>query len=102
MHVHVEFCLVPIGAGTSLSPYIARGQELIRAAGLEHQLHAYGTNIAGDYDAVMAVVRECHEAVHAMGAPRIFTTLKIGSRTDREQRLQDKIDSVIDQLENPE
>ena len=33
MHVHVEFCLVPIGAGTSLSPYIARCQELIRAAG---------------------------------------------------------------------
>lgn len=100
MQVHVEFCLVPIDAGTSLSRYIARCQELIREAGLAHQLHAYGTNIEGDFDAVMAVVKQCHEAVHAMGAARIFTTLKLGTRTDRAQGLQDKIDSVTRLMEN--
>ncbi|MDX1505995.1 MAG: thiamine-binding protein [Spongiibacter sp.] len=38
--------------------------------------------------------------MHAMGAPRIHTQLKIGSRTDRSQSLQDKIDSVQQHLQD--
>jgi uncharacterized protein (TIGR00106 family) len=98
MHVTVELCVVPLGVGTSLSDYIAVCQQIIEEAGLSYQLHAYGTNIEGDWDAVFAAVRRCHEAVHAMGAPRIFTSLKVGTRTDRPQSLQDKVDSVRDKL----
>ena len=29
-----------------------------------------------------------------MGAPRITTTLKMGTRTDREQLMDDKVESV--------
>lgn len=42
----------------------------------------------------MAVVKKCHEKVHAMGAPRITTTIKMGTRTDRDQKMADKIESV--------
>lgn len=94
MHVTVELCVVPLGVGTSLSEYIAACQRVLEEAGLRYELHAYGTNIEGDWDAVFAAVRRCHEAVHARGAPRIFTSLKVGTRTDREQGLQDKVDSV--------
>jgi len=94
MHVTVELCVVPLGVGTSLSEYIAACQRVLEEAGLRYELHAYGTNIEGDWDAVFAAVRRCHEAVHALGAPRIFTSLKVGTRTDREQGLQDKVDSV--------
>lgn len=94
MKVMVDFCLVPLGVGTSLSTYIARCQEILDAKGLSHQLHAYGTNIEGDWDLVFAAVKECHEAVHQLGAPRITTTLKLGTRTDRDQTLQDKVESV--------
>ena len=94
MKVMVDLCVVPIGVGTSVSTYVAECQRVIEAAGLEHSMHAYGTNIAGDWDDVMAAVKECHEAVHAMGAPRITTTLKLGTRTDRSQSMQDKIASV--------
>lgn len=94
MHVTVELCVVPLGGGTSLSEYIAACQRVLEEAGLRYELHAYGTNIEGDWDAVFAAVRRCHEAVHALGAPRIFTSLKVGTRTDREQGLQDKVDSV--------
>ena len=75
MHVTVDFCLIPLGAGVSFSTYIARCQRILAEAGLHHELHACGTNIEGDYDAVMAAVKRCHEAVHEMGAPRVFTTL---------------------------
>lgn len=94
MHVHVDFCLIPIGAGTSLSAHIARCQRILAQAGLKHELHPFGTCIEGDYDAVMAAIRRCHEALHADGVPRVYTTLKIASRCDRAQSLEDKVASV--------
>ncbi len=94
MKVMVDLCVVPSGVGVSVSAYIAACERIIEAAGLSAQLHPYGTVIEGDWDAVFAVVKQCHERVHAMGAPRVFTSLKVGTRTDREQSMQDKIDSV--------
>ncbi len=94
MHVHVELCVIPIGSGTSLGSYIAACQEELEAAGLKTELHAYGTNVEGDWDAVFAAVKRCHERLHAMGAARLFTSLKVGTRTDRPQSLDDKVASV--------
>lgn len=94
MKVMIDLCVVPIGVGVSVSEYIAECERLIEGAGLQAQLHPYGTVIEGDWDAVFAVVKRCHERVHEMGAPRVFTTLKVGTRTDREQSMQDKVDSV--------
>lgn len=96
MKVIVDLCVVPVGVGVSLSPYIAECQRVLEAAGLKTSLHAYGTNIEGEWDQVMAAVKACHEAVHAMGAPRITTTLKLGTRVDREQSMQDKVNSVLE------
>ena len=94
MKVIVDLCVVPIGVGVSVSKYVAECQKVLLEAGLEHQLHAYGTNIEGDWDDVFAAVKRCHERVHAMGAPRITTSIKVGTRTDREQSVQQKIESV--------
>lgn len=94
MNVIIDLCVVPIGVGLSVSKYVAKCHEIINEAGLTSQLHAYGTNIEGEWDAVFAVVKKCHEVIHDMGAPRITTTIKAGTRVDREQTMQDKIDSV--------
>lgn len=98
MQVIVDFCLVPMGVGVSVSRHVAACQTIIEEVGLVHRMHAYGTNIEGPWDEVFAVVKRCHEAVHAMGAPRINTTLKVGTRTDREQSMDDKVASVEDLL----
>jgi uncharacterized protein (TIGR00106 family) len=100
MKVIADFTLVPIGTGVSLSPYVAECEKVLRNAGLKVRLHANGTNLEGDWDAVFAAVKRCHEAVHGMGAPRIFTVLKIGTRTDRAQTMEEKIASVEKQLES--
>ncbi len=94
MKVIVDFCLIPLGTSISLSPYIAECQQIIKAQGLDYQLHAYGTNIEGEWETVMDAVKRCHLRVHEMGAPRISTTLKIGTRVDREQTMMEKITSV--------
>lgn len=94
MNVIVDLCVVPMGVGVSVSKYVAECQLVLQEAGLEHQIHAYGTNIQGDWDAVFAAIKQCHQRVHELGAPRITTTVKVGTRTDRQQSMQDKIDSV--------
>ena len=71
MRVIVDLCVVPIGVGTSVSKYVAACQGVLQDAGLSHELHAYGTNVEGDWDDVFAAVKRCHEVVHSMGAPRI-------------------------------
>ncbi len=94
MKVIVDLCVVPLGVGLSVSSYVAACERVIAEAGLKSQLHAYGTNIEGEWDAVMAAVKRCHEVVHQMGAPRITSTIRLGTRTDREQSMEDKIASV--------
>lgn len=98
MRVSMEICIVPMGVGVSVSEYIAVCESILREAGINPELHAYGTNVEGDWDEVMAALRKCHEALHDMGAPRLFTALKLGTRTDREQSNQSKIDSVLSKL----
>ncbi len=94
MKVMIDLCVVPIGVGLSVSKYVAACQNILEEAGLSYQMHAYGTNVEGEWDEVFAAVKQCHEKVHEMGAPRITTSLKVGTRIDREQSMQDKIDSV--------
>lgn len=98
MNVMIDLCVVPVGVGVSVSEYVTACQRVLEEAGLEHQLHAYGTNIQGDWDEVMAAVKRCHEVVHEMGAPRITSSMRLGTRTDRDQTMQDKVDSVETKL----
>ncbi|MBI4937577.1 MAG: MTH1187 family thiamine-binding protein [Nitrosomonadales bacterium] len=94
MKVIVDVSIVPIGVGVSLSPYVAACEKILADAGLNTQLHANGTNVEGEWDEVFAAIRRCHEAVHEMGAPRITTVIKAGTRVDRVQTMEDKVQSV--------
>lgn len=99
MKVMVDLCIVPIGVGVSLSPYVAACEKVLADSGLKTALHGYGTNIEGEWDEVFAAVKHCHEVVHDMGAPRITTTIKLGTRTDRDQSMEDKVASVKKKLQ---
>lgn len=94
MKVIVDFCLVPLGVGVSVSEYVAACERVLTQAGLKTHLHAYGTNVEGEWDEVFAALKRCHETVHNMGAPRITSTVKVGTRTDRSQSMADKVRSV--------
>ena len=99
MQVMIDLCVVPLGVGVSVSNYIAECEKILHQAGLETHLHAYGTNVAGEWDDVFDAVRRCHARVHELGAPRITSTIKVGTRTDRFQTMAEKIDSVQQKLQ---
>ncbi len=98
MNVIMDLCVVPLGVGVSVSKYVVACHEILQASGLKTSLHAYGTNIEGDWNLIMSAVKQCHETIHNMGAPRISTTIKLGTRTDREQSMDDKVESVLSKL----
>ncbi|MFQ5513341.1 MAG: MTH1187 family thiamine-binding protein [Myxococcota bacterium] len=94
MKVSADVCVIPIGVGTSLSSYVGVVYEELERSGLRCRLHAWGTNVEGEYDEVFAALRRCLEQLHAKGVPRVSCTIKLGSRTDREQSLENKVASV--------
>ena len=95
MFVSVDLCLVPIGVGTSLSPYIKSCIEVIESSKLKYELGPNGTAIEGEWEKVFKCIENCHTKVHESGADRIYTTLKINTRIDKDQSFCDKVPSVL-------
>ncbi len=102
MKVIVDLCVVPMGVGVSVSRHVAACQKVIEDAGIDYKMHAYGTNIEGEWDVVFAAIKRCHEVIHEMGAPRISTTIKCGTRVDRDQTMEEKVKSVQRRLQSIE
>ena len=71
MKVIADLCVVPMGVGVSVSKYVTACEKVLKEAGLKTKLHAYGTNIEGEWDAVFDAIKQCHEVVHEMGAPAL-------------------------------
>ncbi|APD49146.1 MULTISPECIES: MTH1187 family thiamine-binding protein [Synechococcaceae] len=94
MKVIVDLCIVPIGVGVNLAPYIAACERALMHAGLKIQLHPNGTAIEGEWGPVFMAIEACHQVVHAMGCLRVYTSVAINTRTDRDQTLEDKVASV--------
>jgi len=77
---------------------VAACEKVLAGAGLRTALHANGTNVEGKWDGVFAAIKRCHEVVHTVGAPRIVTTIQVGTRTDRQQTMDQKLQSVLGKL----
>ncbi len=86
-----EIQVIPIGVGVSVRREVMRAHEIISRAGLKTQLHAYGTNVEGDLDTILNTIKAVHETLHAEGVTRLSTTIKIGTRTDKEASLEEKL-----------
>ena len=93
MKVIVDLCVVPLGVGVSVSRYVAACERILAEAG-ENKNALLWNQHRGRWDEVFLAVKQCHETLHQMGAPRISTNLRLGTRTDRNQTMEDKINSV--------
>jgi uncharacterized protein (TIGR00106 family) len=98
MKIIAELSIIPIGVGLSLSTYIAECERILKNKNLIIELHAEGTNIEGELNDVLDAIKTCIEAMHTLGAPRLITNVKINSRTDKIQNMQDKVKSVENKM----
>lgn len=94
MKIIADICVVPFTGQVSVRAEVARAHAILKETGLPVLLHGYGTNIEGEFGVIMGALERIHEELHASGAPRISTTIRIGSRTDKVQSIQDKIKAV--------
>ena len=98
--VLLEFSMSPLNRGESVSEYVARSLEIIEASGLDYQLHAMGTIVEGEIDQVLAVMKQCLEAM-AVDCDRVSCTAKLDYRRGHSGRLRAKVASVEEKLGRP-
>jgi uncharacterized protein (TIGR00106 family) len=91
--VLLEFSIVPLGAGESVSPYVARCVDIIDRSGLEYRLHAMGTVVEGELAPLLDLLRQCFEEL-STDCHRITCTAKFDYRAGSGSRLATKIQSV--------
>lgn len=98
MKVIADVCIIPLGVGVSVSREVTLCERILRESGLKTALHAYGTNLEGEWDDVFGAIKRCHEVLHESGVARISSTIRVGSRTDKAQTLEDKVRRVEQRL----
>lgn len=99
IHCLADVCLIPIGTGqASVLDEVAVITKMARELNLHTTLHSAGTTIAGPWNEVMDLIGQFHEALHAKGVVRIQLDIRVGSRTDKDQLPQDKVDIVEKKL----
>jgi len=87
------FSITPLGGGDSVSASVAEAVRIVRASGLPNETNAMFTNIEGDWDEVMAVIKSCVLKV-AETAPRVSVVIKVDHRPGAVDSLTHKVDAV--------
>jgi uncharacterized protein (TIGR00106 family) len=95
--VLAAFSVTPLGVGESVGDLVAEAVGIVRASGLPNETNAMFTNLEGDWDEVLGVIRACVEAV-AAGAPRVSVVIKLDHRVDVEGALRGKVEAVEQRL----
>ena len=89
----VAFSVTPLGVGEEVGELVAEAVRVVRASGLPNRTDAMFTTIEGEWDEVMAVVKEATEAVAAR-SPRVSLVLKADLRPGVTGALDAKVRSV--------
>ena len=95
--VLLEFSMTPLGAGVSVSAYVARCLEIVEKSGLDYRLHSMGTIVEGELPAVLDVLAACFEAMVA-DCERVTCAAKFDYRPGYSGRLDAKVQSVEEKL----
>ena len=88
-----EFSIVPVGKGEELAKLVAGIVDIIDKSGLPYQLTAMGTLVEGEWDDVLALIKECHFKMRRQGA-RVLTRISIDDRENAVNRLTGKVRDV--------
>ena len=91
------FSITPLGAGDSVSDPVSEAVRLVRESGLPNETNAMFTNVEGEWDVVMDLVKRCVMKV-AEGAPRVSVVVKIDYRPGTVDALHQKVQAIEDRL----
>jgi uncharacterized protein (TIGR00106 family) len=87
------FSITPLGVGDSVSGSVAEAVRLVRESGLPNETNAMFTNVEGEWDEVMGLIKACVDKV-AETAPRVSVVIKLDHRPGVSDALHAKVASV--------
>jgi len=93
----VAFSVTPLGVGEAVAEYVADAVRVVRESGLPNRTDAMFTTVEGEWDEVMAVVKQAVDAVAAR-APRVSVVMKADVRAGTTGALTAKVTAVEDVL----
>jgi uncharacterized protein (TIGR00106 family) len=95
----VAFSVSPSGGDDSggVGAAVAEAVRVVRDSGLPNQTNAMFTNIEGEWDEVMAVVKRAVDAV-AAASPRVSLVLKADIRPGHTGQLTAKVERIEEAL----
>jgi len=91
------FSITPLGVGESVGTHVAEAVRLVRASGLPNETNAMFTNVEGEWDEVLPLIKACVMKV-AEGAPRVSVVIKLDIRPDAVDALRTKVKVIDDYL----
>ncbi len=92
------FSITPIGTGESVADLVAETVRTVRASGLPNETNAMFTNLEGEWDEIMAVIKACVDTV-AEAAPRVSVVVKLDHRPGEPGgRMRTKVESIEQRL----
>lgn len=91
------FSISPLGTGDSVSASVAEAVRIVRDSGLPNETNAMFTNVEGEWDEVMALIKACVDKV-AESAPRVSVVIKIDHRPGVVGALHAKVAAVEEHL----
>ena len=93
----VEFSIVPLGSGSSISGRVAAVLQLVNASGLAYKITPMGTVVEGSWDEVFRLIKRCHR-ITLQHEERVLTTIRIDDRKGAVNRIDAKVRSVEKKL----
>jgi len=89
-----EISIVPLGTGSpSVSRYVAKALEVVRASGLKYELTPMATVVEGSVEEILKLVGDMHRAV-LEDAVRVVTSLRMDDRRDKPLTMEGKVRAV--------
>ena len=93
------FSITPLGVGDSVSGSVADAVRIVRDSGLPNETNAMFTNVEGEWDEVMAVIKACVMKV-GEAAPRVSVVIKLDHRPGVTDGLHAKVEAVEQRLDD--
>lgn len=87
------FSITPLGGGDSVGQDVAEAVRIVRKSGLPNETNAMFTNIEGEWDEVMGVIKACVDRV-SQAAPRVSLVIKVDHRLGVSDALTSKVEAV--------
>jgi uncharacterized protein (TIGR00106 family) len=93
----IEFSIVPVGSGSSLSERLAEVLKIVDESGLPYKVNPMGTVVEGEWNELFSLVRKCHKAVMEK-EERTLINISVDDRKGKSNRLEKKVKSLEKRL----